>query len=73
MMDYYPTPIDLAPSDHTHNWQLAKFTEGKPMYRTVAIGMSTYDRKVGKYPDVSLYVCECGKKKEVKHEENKDK
>jgi hypothetical protein len=50
---------------HEHNWQLADVKKGRNLYRTMAVGMSTMDYKVGKEPDVARYICECGEQKKV--------
>lgn len=56
---------------HEHTWQLAEFIKGKPKYKTIAVGMSTLSVEVGKNPDKSKFVCDCGETKEVVHEQTK--
>jgi len=59
---------------HVHNWQLAKYFAEKYGTESIVVGRIHLD-----LPSVlivekerSLFVCECGQKKEVLHDEEKE-
>ncbi len=49
---------------HKHTWTLADVRKGKTVYTTVTAGSKTMRVATGKDPDIAIYVCECGEKKQ---------